>query len=388
MDSDLWSDFAKLYPDMAAQPVPPTPSRMDVVRQKAGEALDALMPFSAMKNPDTPEARAAYDVALKRGPGKIQGAPGAPVFSPMQGGLLDVASALAPVGKAAAGMVPAAARGVTDEGISRLIQGLREQAPAAAPNTLKDLAWQNLGLPQDGMARRYFEQYLGDPDKFLRNYYAGMHDPTSNLNSFLFSRTPSGKPVFDISAGLLDPATGDELGWARRILKPATGEAEHDYLKFGPGVQDKGYGKKLVQSQIAAYPDMGINKVKMFANVDVGGYSWAKYGWLPEQEDWDALRGDIRKHLNGQTNTASGQPNLKLPNITPADRRELGKILQDNDPRAIWDLADLDTDVGAKDARGKPAPLGKALLLGKDWNGTLDLRNPEQMERFNGYTSQ
>jgi hypothetical protein len=52
---------------MAGHPISEVPSRWDVLRQQVGEAVDGLTPFSSMSNPDTPQARADYDAALKRG---------------------------------------------------------------------------------------------------------------------------------------------------------------------------------------------------------------------------------------------------------------------------------------------------------------------------------
>jgi hypothetical protein len=48
-------------------------------------------------------------------------------------------------------------------------------------------------------------------------------------------------------------------------------------------VQGGDIGKKLLASNIAMYEKMGINQVKVSANIDVGGYAWAKYGYVPTQ---------------------------------------------------------------------------------------------------------
>lgn len=253
-----------------------------------------------------------------------------------------------------------------------------------APNIRKDLAWQNLGI-DDPAHRAAFEEHIGDPDKFVRDYFGGMHDPTSNLNQFVYSKSPLGKPSFDISAGLVDPNTGDPIGWTRRILKPQDGIAEHDYLKLGKSAQNTGYGKTLLQQQMNAYPDMGINKVNLFANIDVGGYAWAKYGFSPDKESWAALGKDIRQHMRGEGDFAEDLP---LPGLTMDDKKAVNAILKSDPKTGMVNLSDLNTDVGAVDARGNPAPLGKALLLGKDWNGSLDLNDANQMARYNAYVGQ
>lgn len=65
-----------------------------------GQAMENLLgmfsPFQAMKNPDTPEARAAYDERLKsHQPGKMPPVPGSPVINPTAAGMMDVAGNVA-----------------------------------------------------------------------------------------------------------------------------------------------------------------------------------------------------------------------------------------------------------------------------------------------------
>jgi hypothetical protein len=85
-------------------PVKMTPDLADLAAaQQAGGrfsplakiASDYFLPFSNLRNPDTPETRQAYDQALQRahqaGGGKVPQAPGSPVLSPGVAGALDLA---------------------------------------------------------------------------------------------------------------------------------------------------------------------------------------------------------------------------------------------------------------------------------------------------------
>jgi hypothetical protein len=58
------------------------------------------MPAQSLRYPDTPEARAAYDHALRQaraaGGGKLPPMPGSPVFTPGQGMTLDLAANVGP----------------------------------------------------------------------------------------------------------------------------------------------------------------------------------------------------------------------------------------------------------------------------------------------------
>jgi hypothetical protein len=41
------------------------------------------------------------------------------------------------------------------------------------------------------------------------------------------------------------------------------------------------------------YQKLGLDKVQVHADIDVGGYAWAKYGYVPERGSWPNLRGDL-----------------------------------------------------------------------------------------------
>jgi hypothetical protein len=43
---------------------------------------------------------------------------------------------------------------------------------------------------------------------------------------------------------------------------------------------------------------MGVTKVKVHANIDVGGYAWARFGFVPRQRSWDELRGSLKYWVN------------------------------------------------------------------------------------------
>jgi len=115
-DNQLLADLATLHgmdPNefMAAHPTPEPRSRFDMLREDAGNAVDALMPFSAMRYPDTPEARRAWDAATQVSGGKLPPVPGSSRFDPATGAALDVGQNFLPFGKLAAavpGFVPVA----------------------------------------------------------------------------------------------------------------------------------------------------------------------------------------------------------------------------------------------------------------------------------------
>jgi hypothetical protein len=154
----------------------------------------------------------------------------------------------------------------------------------------------------------------------------------------------------------------------RRIL-PEEGIAQNAYLLLDEELQGQGIAKRLLSNQVDIYEAMGINKVEVSTGLARGGYAWARYGFLPSEAEWHEVRVEAVARIRPILN-----------DLTSAQRVELESILRTNDPHAIWDLADFTWPVGANQV-----PLGKYLLSGNDWHGTLDLKDPVTMERFNDY---
>jgi len=134
---------------------------------------------------------------------------------------------------------------------------------------------------------------------------------------------------------------------------------EHDYLIVDKEAQGAGVAKEILSRSVAAYPKMGIESVGVHANIDVGGYAWAKYGFTPSPGSWEGLRGELKSFDLGRLG------------LDETQRKAVGALLDSPDPRAIWEISDL--------------PALKPLLIGSDWVGSLDLTDPLAMERFNRY---
>lgn len=71
--------------------------------------------------------------------------------------------------------------------------------------------------------------------------------------------------------------------WERNIvLEEEDYHAEYSSLKIKPPYQNMRLGTQLIKHFDSVMLAVGITKIKMVANVDVGGYAWAKHGY-----DWD-----------------------------------------------------------------------------------------------------
>lgn len=209
----------------------------------------------------------------------------------------------------------------------------------------------------------HFSPHFGDKE-FADKFFAGMHDPE-------FISMEHAAPYEGRGAGLNFTGQlsvgGNPIGRIDRTIRPDIGLAEHSYLKLDPEVQGSGIGKELLGSQIDTYKKMGLNAVSLYANIDVGGYAWAKYGFVPSKFDWQSLTNRMGRYVD-----AAG--------IDPEVKSGIKSILESDDPKSIWKIADIKT---LDPATGKP--LGKSLLMNRGWSGQLDLNDAESMDRFNAY---
>ena len=115
-----------------------------------------------------------------------------------------------------------------------------------------------------------------------------------------------------------------------------------------------------------------MNEVTLQANIDIGGYAWARYGFVPRSSgEWNRLKEEILINLD--------RYQTRFPEtITHDVRKSVLEILKSNDPKALWDISDLKVDVNGKS-------LGKRLLIDSGGRGKLTLRDPASIERFNNY---
>ena len=147
---------------------------------------------------------------------------------------------------------------------------------------------------------------------------------------------------------------------------------------------------------------MGVLTVTVHANIDVGGCTWARIGFAPDQDDWDDLRDGLTLRIagknpfemsEGEAGSAEAQRlNAKITrilrmmgdldaskpiNLSKLEQRAVMKLLDNPDPRTVWKLVD---------ARIGDRNLGKEILMERDWEGEIRVDDTQAMARFNHYT--
>ena len=186
----------------------------------------------------------------------------------------------------------------------------------------------------------------------------------------------------------------------RNFIKNANGTFFVYHALFKAGTQQgKGNAKQLFRNSVGAYQILGVNQIKVSANIDIGGYCWAQFGYIPvNRTAWESLKYDIKSRLERiQQGGYRVKSNNFRPNTAPpgAPSNEVGinyiaspysqtmenkikTLLASDDPYSIWKLSDL--RIGQRN-------IGKELMIHLGWGGIIDLNNSRQMHRMVQYTA-
>jgi hypothetical protein len=159
----------------------------------------------------------------------------------------------------------------------------------------------------------------------------------------------------------------------RTFSRNNAGELTVYHAYFKAGRQGNGAGKEFFRTSMGVYQSLGVKEVGVTANIDVGMYAWAKYGFTPEQAGWRRVKEHAAAKLRSLQMSRSGS------DIMAADAAKLRSILSSNDPRSMWKLADAKTG---------DRSIGKELILGgPSWSGTIKTDDAVAMRRYTDYVT-
>ena len=211
------------------------------------------------------------------------------------------------------------------------------------------------------------------------------------------------EPGYSVTAAFtLTDFDGNKVGDARRIFSD-DGEGHlivtHDYLSIGEQDQNKGLGtafNRYMEREV--YEPLGVSKIKVHADIDVGGFAWATagYDWQGEHPqginfllnrveravkemrdesasnrrfvaNWEEPRADYDKMLPGDWPEpdygAPAAPKFDAMDATIATWRDTIFSGDPEDFPTPFDLAMLGYEPGATIWPGKVG------MLGSDWYG-------------------
>lgn len=134
----------------------------------------------------------------------------------------------------------------------------------------------------------------------------------------------------------------------------------HDVLTIPTKLQGKGLSKEILRSLYTQYQNAGIKEIQVVANMDIGGYAWAKYGFRAKADRYDDLMAWARFQMND---------------------------------KAISKTDFINFEEWITNFKGKDIPMyeiaerkyGKNLLMGSAWRGSIDLTDKAQTAIFEAY---
>ena len=135
--------------------------------------------------------------------------------------------------------------------------------------------------------------------------------------------------------------------------------AYHALLKVGEKMQGKGVAKGIIKALLPYYEKMGVDKIEVNANMDVGGYTWARFGFKAARQQAFSLPSQIK--------------NKSLRQKAKAIVEDFYKTHSESDGFPVNLIASQ--------------PWGKKALLGSDWSGYIDLHDKKQVDEMKRYAS-
>jgi hypothetical protein len=148
-----------------------------------------------------------------------------------------------------------------------------------------------------------------------------------------------------------------------------TGEKSVYHAFFRAGKTGEGSAKALFRNSMKLYDRIGVKKITVTANIDVGGYAWGRFGFEPTPNEWPSISRD----LVGFTGFKHHPGKIDKLDVPQDVKDHLKSLVAKKDFHALID------------SRHGHENLGKKLFLGTSWSGVLDLTNPKHLERMRAY---
>lgn len=150
---------------------------------------------------------------------------------------------------------------------------------------------------------------------------------------------------------------GVDIQRAFRVDGDGVKYVDHELFSLDRKMQGQGVSRKVFKALYEQYRVAGVERIELYANIDIGGYAWARYGFCVKSRN-EAISA------------------IRFSALTARQEKR------------IVDLID-----GHFDASSSPfqmnkiasLPYGKKALLGSYWDGMLDLTDTQQRRVFERY---
>jgi SPP1 gp7 family putative phage head morphogenesis protein len=178
------------------------------------------------------------------------------------------------------------------------------------------------------------------------------------------------------------------VGSFHRQVDFKTKTVHHSFFEIEPAFQGQGFGSAWNKHLFDQYRKMGFEKVELLANMEVGGYAWAKQGFRPRNvQAQGSLVNQILKKPVEVTKWAP-EDIAHLDELTQKSYRlirqiEVARLARDG--TALDRLADLGRVVKWDDIMKFSPQAQKDLLLGSSWEGSLNLTKAAVLKHLGGH---
>jgi GNAT superfamily N-acetyltransferase len=261
-----------------------------------------------------------------------------------------------------------------------------EIAQSNGPN-MRQMAWdlQNARGTEAGYRTQIEQMYNGDRGLGSQGYKVRMRELSFRADPY-----GGGRSRMHIQGSLRD-ADGLEVGTvSRTVYFDGAGdpvEVHNDLFTIDRAYRGQGVASDLYRRQENWAIQQGVSKITIHANIDVGGYAWARAGYDYQNRD----QADM--HLRSLISRASDRSG---PEYAAAleELRSFQQRMRDNPTwfPTPWELSRVGRtdaeghDIIMTDRNGKPTWPGKELMLGTDWLAVKHLRpaNPRDMSSTTG----
>lgn len=153
----------------------------------------------------------------------------------------------------------------------------------------------------------------------------------------------------------------------RRIMMEDEPYVEHDIFTLLAGHQQAGFASAWYEHCENEYRKSNLYEVRMTANIDVGGYAWARMGFdFAEPKEREGLRNDFLARLRRLKGQEEGVSDAAYHTLS----RQIGEL------HHAWEFAAYPA-THAYSKKRLPADFGKSIMLGSQWHAVKYLHESD-----------
>jgi len=120
--------------------------------------------------------------------------------------------------------------------------------------------------------------HAGD-EAAIKAAYEFDDDELTGLRTEVYAIRSAGPHQTTYVSAWIKNADGETVGQAEHAIHPDQRTARLDGLILQPDYQGQGFGARYMRNVESQYREAGIEEITLTADIDVGGYSWARDGY-------------------------------------------------------------------------------------------------------------